>query len=128
MPTLDELEAEYARLLKEKEVNDRAIADINGQLFTARTDARVNGVYADADWFGRAQHAKQRCGQRNQVLQRQIGDVRRRIGKLRALIEDRCFVEAARMVLPPDEFARVCNVAKQMREVALGGLAGPDTR
>lgn len=114
MSDVGTLETEYAQLLLAKEQNDRDIADIQSQLYEARSRHAATGAYADPGWYGRAMFAAKRHGQRSQSMQRRLGELRREIKRAAAFAQDQLFIKAARATLDPDTFARVLAVADQL--------------
>ena len=115
-PRVRAAESEYERLLREKETIDRDLAEIKAQLTEARANVARSGEYADPEWWNRALFAARRKARESQRLQREIGEAKRKLGKLRNAEYDRCFIEAARGLLDVPVFQRIENAARQLSE------------
>lgn len=105
--------ATLAELDQKREELEFKLANVKGQLEKAAAHRIATGEYADADWYRRAKAVQRYTGIEHQQLLRQISAIKRTQREVNARSFDACFVDAARALLPPDEFRRLYDAARQ---------------
>lgn len=100
-----------------RDYTERRLADIRTQLDTAKSRVHIDGVYADADWYRRAEAARRMAGVEHQTVLRLLGE-RKRAAKQQAHqrsqeLQGRRFIEVARRWLEPDVFIAIMREATE---------------
>ena len=115
MDELQALEAERLSILDEMEELNETSAKIKDQLLAAQAIKIKTGEYADPDWWRRANYALKGHRRQAQGCQVRLGDVNRQLRALRAAESDRKFerrfINAARRMLPPALYSKLCDIA-----------------
>ena len=100
---------------------DEASAAIRSQIESAKGRAFTESVYADNDWWRRANNALRFKGRQRQQLQDKYGAVNRVVRQLRAgqvnIIEtsrEQLFIKAASLILPKETYVRLWSIVDAM--------------
>jgi hypothetical protein len=104
---LRQLELESTKTTDAMLALDGEIADIKSQLDKAKARHKLEGVWAEASWFARANSALRHKQRERQALQIDLGKINRLIhGKRGALgtDENRLFVYAAKRLLTEEQY------------------------
>lgn len=88
------------------------MASIRYQLEAAKSNAAMDGEYADADWFRKATYALRMKGAQQQAISIEVG---RRKRLIQSTLET-WFVRVARQILEEDLFEEIMDEAKHLTQ------------
>jgi hypothetical protein len=109
---LDLAGLDHETLLRLKAQLDRERSSILGQISEARSGEREGGTF-DKDWYARARTTHRLKGTQLEQVMLALRAIRQASGDKSF---PRLFVDAAREVLSPDDYARVLARVRQKRE------------
>jgi hypothetical protein len=87
---------------------------IKSRLDQARSEAAVNGVYADPGWYRRAEASKRILGRQSQQIQLEIR--RRKVAGAQS--DERLFIDAAKRRLDEDVYEAIWDEVREVRALA----------
>lgn len=100
-------------------VLDEDMNSIRTQIDHARARRFKEGIFADPDWWARANSALRHKGRRRQELQNQLGEMNRRQRAENKINSDRddgrAFVRAAKALLTGEMYARIWSEVERER-------------
>ena len=102
-----------------KELVDREIGAINDQLIGVKNQVKINGIYADPDWYRRVNSAKRFKGQLSQRIQNELGrrkrDQKRINQQKNGKSQFKSLLEAMKLVLTEEQVESVLDTWRQIR-------------
>lgn len=108
--TLEEKKAEIVETIY---ILGREMTEIKDRLAKVKNSVREAGVYADADWYRRAQYALRMKAVTLQASNRELGEINRQIRAAnfaKSDTPDRRFVSVAKRVLSPETYQHIWDV------------------
>lgn len=90
------------------------MAEIKGQIANAKATAVSSGVYADANWFAKANTALKHKQVTHQIIQREMSDRRKAKQKDNNRDLAVCFMDCAREVMDPEDFFDLLDRARDL--------------
>lgn len=117
----------YDELMNEKEANLLALADINGQIASAKATVLADGKYSDPDWWARLNGAKRYRGRRDQLIANRLGVIRKEIHQANLLKKKErpglptIFMRVVRDAIDAKTYDTYLDEAKDVRDKMLEG-------
>jgi chromosome segregation ATPase len=121
----DALLAQLATLNDELAEIDERRAAIKGQIEQAQATRQATGVYADSDWFRRANGALRHLGVERNEVAREIGEGNRSLRALNNQLHRDSFHNAVRDVVDEETYRQIIERARELDALyASSALAG----
>lgn len=121
-PDADLVGLSQAELLEEKQANLLALADINGQIASAKATVLSDGKYSDPDWWARLNGARRYRGRRDQSIAVRLSAARKEAHETNLLKKKdqpglpRFFMKVVRDAVDAKTYDTYLDKAKEMRD------------